>query len=924
VTLRAPQLVATPRVNAAPNAALLLPAPPLAPLPRGAVPASRGVRCQVPGCTALEGVAVRRFTARARVCDTHAAASAVQLDGVLGMSRLCVRCAVFHTVDAFEASRRFCLASQETRNERRRDAYARYRSATARRAAAAAAAAAAPAPAAAEPSSSTPGGSASETLMECVDTEGGSGSKGHSSDADARERAQATPLTEGGSRSKGCDTDAEEERRVQAVLDTPASADAASDAFLFACNDDDLLLAEALGLTFDDAGALGETRDDSASAQNTLPPPPAWYARGLPPWQPQYTPPWAPQPVSLKFPRASPLELPGGFGDALQYALYGTTQRDSDATAAVLFEGWVAPGCTLLRCDVATLCGGEEEGAEAAPEDAVHAVARLLACAAVAHPDVAAFLAAQAPWSLAWRGTLAVVDADGGVSSAPRAPDAPPPLARLPPPRPLAAPVGSPLTVPLTSLAAAHARPQCRFHGRVLAGVRHAATLPPNAPAALHIAALPPTPGCALLEYAPADGDDAGPFPAPRPLVVCPNAAVADEINTLSPRRSDASEALLWALGTALRRDARCPLPLAALVTGVAIARGWAATTAALLVSLRESFDDVADAHGDEHARAVLEATLGRRNTLAARAQRTPDARILAAVLAAGGPEAAFGAPAGDGGGGVTDDDDAGDEQQQALGGPDALHAPAARAASAVPTPRATLPPELMAHAFRCYAFCAVFVMSGVRSTRTSVASLPLTPEMVAAVMPHLPPNYAAVIYHSRIEAAHPVTLLLCAIGMLLTRVRRLAPLYTRVHVPFMATFVIWMAMCVPVWGAVLAAREWNFGPDLAAGQLGVPQWHTARVFGWMVGFSAFAASTPLPPRLHGTLLLLRGLLPFVAHIPGCHNLFVHIKLGICAAHALVVIALAASKWRLAALQDAEAAAAAAAAAQAAATRKRL
>jgi hypothetical protein len=885
--------LATPRGDDAAGAALalLLPAPP-APLPRGAVPAARRVRCQVPDCTALEGLAVRRFTARARVCDAHAAASAVQL-ATLGLSRLCVRCATFHTLDAFEGARRFCLASQDRRNERRRDAYARHRSAGARRAAAAAAAAAA-APAAAAPaapSSSTLSDSAIDTLLGGVDA-----------DADG-----------------GDDADAEL-RRDRALT-------AAAERFLLSCNAEDVQLAQDLGLT-DDAGG------DTAAA---LPPPPPSYARGLPPWQAQHAPPWAPQHVSLKFPAASPLMLPRGFAEALQYALYGTSQPHCGATLAVLaqarlvMEGGVAPGCTLLRCDMALLCAADEEGTEAAPAGAVDAVARLLAAAAVAHPEVSAFLAAQAPWSLGWRGAVALVDAAGGVRSGARAPDAPPPLQRLPPPRTLAAAVGQPLTLPLASLAVAHARPQCRFHGRVLAGVRHAAPPPRGAPAALYIAALPPTPGCALLEYAPREGDDAGPFPAPRPLVVCPSAAVADEINTLSPRRSDASEALLWALGTAPRRDVRCPLPLAALVTAVAISRGWAATTDALLAPLRESFDDVADADGHEHALDVLEATLGRRDTLARRAERTCSARILAAVLAAGGPEAAFGTTASasaDGDDGALSDDDSSAEERDLDDEfahddddddvfEDALYTQAHASAGAAPP---ALPSELVRQAFRCYAFCFVFIIISVRFVRATVASLALTPEMVAAAMPNLPPHYAACIYHSRTELSYRFSLLLCLAGMLLTRVRRLAPLYARLHVPLMSTLLIWQMLLVPVLGAMLASREWGFGTDLVAGQIGVPYWNCLRVHGWMVSFSAFGAAAPLPPRLMAPLLLLRGLLPLAPHVPGGENLGVRANLVWCCVHALVMAALALTKWQMAARQ----AAAAAAAAQATAARKRL
>jgi hypothetical protein len=868
-----PQLVGTLcDDDAAPSAApaLLLPAAP-APLPRGSVPATRRVRCQVPGCDALDGVPVRRFNARARVCDTHAAASAVQLEG--GLSRLCVRCAAFHTLDAFDGSRRCCVASTDKRNERRRYVYARQSAAMLRAAAAAADSAAVDG---AAPSSNTPSNSAMQTLLAGADGgSGGSGSDGSGSDV---LNAAAECFLQGG----GSDGD-------------------------------DAHLAQALGLTSDD--------DAAAAPAAVAPPASRQEGEYAPPWQPQYVPPWAPQPVSMKFVSATPLSLPRGLSDALQHALCGTGAALPQAPARVLLEGWVSPGCTLLRCDVAALRGG----AETAPADAADAVARLLACAAGSHPAVASFLAAQAPWSLAWRGALAVMDADGGVSSAPRAPGAPPPLARLPPPWPLAAAVGTALTVPLASAAATHARPQCRFHGRVLAGVRHAATPPPNAPAALHIEALPPTPGCALLEYAPRDGEDAGPFPAPRPLVVCPSVAVADEINTLSPRRSDASEALLWALGAALRRDARCPLPLAALVTGVAVSRGWAATTAALLPSLRDAFDDAADADGDARARAVLDATLGRHDTLARRAARTRDARILAAVLAAGGPEAAFGAPSSHASAGDAEqqqgmgDDALGDEEHEPAAAHPAQPARASVAAPAPPPPH-TLPPELQRQAFRCYAFMLLFMLISLRFVRATVASLALTPALVAAAMPHLPPHFAAGIYHGRLDVAYRLSLPVCAAGMLLTRVPRLAPLYARLHVALLVSLFAWQALLVPIMGALLAAREWGFGPDLASGQIGVPLWSSLRVHGWMVSFSAFGAATPLPPRVHAPLLLLRGMLPLAAHFPGGHNLCPRVNLAWCCAHAAVMTALALANWRLAARQ----AAAAAAAEQVAATRKRL
>jgi hypothetical protein len=847
-------------------APLLAPAPAPAPTAvRGAVPSSRRVRCQVAGCTALDGVPVRRFNARARACDAHASAACVQL--AAGPSRLCVRCAVFHTLDAFTAGRRFCDASQARRNERRRVVYAERQ----RRAAA---------------------GGATDSAGA---SEGGAAPGDDDADADAdADAANMSPSTSNSGAAAGAGAAA-------------AATEAADDAPLLLleqleCSDEELrcIAADFLGIV------------DSPRFAPPMPPPPAA------PMPPPLLPPlatmlpammWRPQHAALKFPAVSPLALPTGLAAALSEALCGVQAAPpppwqpgaaSEAAAAAaaataaaarpfaaLLEGWVSPGCTLLRCDVAPAAddalyagaSGGDAGAAAAA-----AAQRLLAAAAAHHPDAHAFLLAQA-FTFAWRGGVAHV-APGGVvaPSPPAAAAAPPlPLPRLPPPRLLAAVAGAPLTLHLAAPPVAAAALQCRFHGQFLSGVRAA----DGDAAALLLPALP-SPGCAQLEYAPRSLDGAGPFAAPRPLLLCPSAAVADEINTLArvDGRSDASEALLWSLGAALSPSPRVPLRLAAALTALALRRRWCATAAALLPALRGAMDDFADARGDEAASAVLDAALGG-VSLARAAVAAGSTHLLAAVLAAGGPEGAFG------GASASDDDDGGDADADAV-----TRAPGPSPALSPPSWWLTgreVPAARVQQALRCYVYAALISLLSYVNFRPDAEQRELKRPAMLAAMPLLRWEFAASVYQWRVRAAQPLIIAVSVLGIAGCTLRALRRPYARIHEPLLVTIFLAHSLVLPMLGTVLAAREWGFGDDVAGGEIGTPLWDDVRLVAFMFAQTAFSASLPISPRLHAALLAVRGALPLAAHlVPWPRFAHTHGPL----LHAACVAAIALHKWR--------------------------
>ncbi len=741
-----------------------VPAPATQQAPRGAVPPTRRISCQVAGCTALDGSAVRRFNARARCCEAHAAAPEVQLaGGGSTLSRLCVRCAEFHRVDQFDGKRRYCLASQTARNERRRVVYARHRA----------------------------------------------------------DRAAASPTAS--------------EPSAAAVSDTSAALDGI-DAPCF--NEDDLQIALALGLT--DARSPAHTPPLAGAPMPLFTP--------LEPLVPPLPLCWQPQAVTLKFPTFDAMALPPGLAGLLREVLCASP---AGADSAALLEGWVSPGCTLLRCDVAPV------HPQRLRQDAAGVAAALMATASTRGGGADAALRAQ-PFTLTWQGCVAVVAAGGAVVTTQR----PPPPPRLPPPLALAVVAGAAARVALATPAVAGAPLQCRFHGRFLCA------MPPATPeAALQLPALP-TPGCALLEYAPFG---AGPFAAPRPLLVCPSAAIAAEVNSLA--RSDATEALLRALGAALRPE--CPLALAAAAAAVAAQRGWSATLDALLPALRASYDAMADASGDAAAQAALDSAL-RHRSLTHLAAAGGSHAALAAVLAAGGAEAAFGA--------ADDIDDA-----------EADDATLPRASAS----ETGLPPAMVRQALLCYGLGALCSALSMPWHAAGLASTNITPELLAAAMPWPPASFAHGVYRSRVRIAQPASGLLCLLGVLLAAAPPLRRVYARVHTPLLVCLFIFQLFVVPILGSVLAAREWGFGA-----QLPVPLWSGPRILGWLFAMAFFAAAFPIPPRLHAVLLAARAVMPLTAYADARLWAMASHPGWVCL-HALLVGALAAYKWRAAAAHSA-------------------
>lgn len=88
--------------------------PPVVP---SAVNAKEGSGCQVPGCVADLSVE-KPYNRRLKVCAEHLKAQAVQLH--VGASRFCQQCSRFHTVEAFDGSRRSCRDRLKTHNQRRK------------------------------------------------------------------------------------------------------------------------------------------------------------------------------------------------------------------------------------------------------------------------------------------------------------------------------------------------------------------------------------------------------------------------------------------------------------------------------------------------------------------------------------------------------------------------------------------------------------------------------------------------------------------------------------------------------------------------------------------------------------------------------------------------------------------------------------
>ena len=291
--------------------------------------------------------------------------------------------------------------------------------------------------------------------------------------------------------------------------------------------------------------------------------------------------------LRLKLNDVTPLELPRGLAGELRTWLLHACLGARVST----LEASVRPGCTLLSVQAVlapnTPGGSDSAAAVAAPGQgsAASLAAALLSGA------TGAFFRAQR-FSVAVAGEVA--DVAGGAVLRVRAV---PPPARLPPLRPLA--VCSVADARVASAqpvhAVAHSRLLCQVHGQHLTLDDAAAQLTPGNPL---IATLPAcgVDGVALLQAVPLDGgDDAAVPAAPRPVLLCRDAAVAAEVSSLgdavdamppgaaADAAAEAAERLIVAMGIALRGGVECPQRLATASLAAAMVNGWRATVAALL-----------------------------------------------------------------------------------------------------------------------------------------------------------------------------------------------------------------------------------------------------------------------------------------------------------------------------------------------------
>jgi hypothetical protein len=365
-----------------------------------------------------------------------------------------------------------------------------------------------------------------------------------------------------------------------------------------------------------------------------------------------------PATMHVKLPAASPFRLPLGLPAAFASvfaasAAAAATAAGGGAPAALCAA--LRPGCVLLSVDALL----DEEGTDAdeggdAGADAL--VARLLAAPGPAGD----FFRRQPSFSVHAPGSRAPCAAAGAAGGAPVVAALPPSAPRLPPLAPLASLSTASVTVtPARGAAAAAAAAlhgaqlHCRLNGVALA-LAPQAELPPGALAQLCAAGAE---GVALFEAAPSAecGHRAG---APRPLLLCRDAAIVAEVCTMAPEcaaadadaeesQRDAAERIVAALGAALCADAS--LTALAAAAAAAVTLGWGATTARLLPALREAALRAAGPRGDA-------AALCRRGgvPLLHRAVAAGHVHVARLLLRHGGQEGLFGAPATRGPAGVT------------------------------------------------------------------------------------------------------------------------------------------------------------------------------------------------------------------------------------------------------------------------------
>lgn len=285
----------------------------------------------------------------------------------------------------------------------------------------------------------------------------------------------------------------------------------------------------------------------------------------------------------LKLPAAAPSALPDAFSAQLQAAwLQGAVA----AGGLAALEAAVRPGCTLLHVDAMLLPGAPK------PDSAIS-----VAIALAADVEIGDFFAGGAPGGgaiVATAGRCAAVGGAGGELGCAAAP-------RLPALRPAAllASQGGALRFAATPRGLpASTVLRARLAGRMLSapdggGGDQDPSLFASATALL----LPPLPagveGALLVDAFASDMADFPLAPAPRAALVCADAAIVAEVNAAAASAdvssdrgasADALEALLPALGRALRPGAE-----SALLRGVAsetMRRGWTATSQRVLAAL--------------------------------------------------------------------------------------------------------------------------------------------------------------------------------------------------------------------------------------------------------------------------------------------------------------------------------------------------
>ena len=333
--------------------------------------------------------------------------------------------------------------------------------------------------------------------------------------------------------------------------------------------------------------------------------------------------------LHVKLPEAHPLNLPPGMPAAFTSAF---------ATGVPLaFSAAIRPGCVLLSIDALLAADGAATGAVGADV----ALARLLSA-----PGAAGDFFRTQPMSVHAPGTSCEVSATGVRASGP--------ATRLPPLLPLAALCGTAVTL-APAIASEDMRfgpIHCRMHGRSVS-LAARSRVPAGA-----LAVLEPCDeeGYALLEAAPADAASAAErAAAPRPLLLCTDAAIVAEVCTAADTAGsdagarEATERVVCVLGAALRPSASATVLAAACAAAATL--GWTATLARLLPPLRAAAEAGASP-GDTSAAAA--ACMRGGATLLHRAAAAGQHATCAALLAAGGAGCIFGAPDSVGPGGVT------------------------------------------------------------------------------------------------------------------------------------------------------------------------------------------------------------------------------------------------------------------------------